>query len=71
MSNAARKARKKSGEKFVKPVKTPTVRYTGRGEAVRNVPSHLTDEQWSAIMGGADKIRAKMDAEIRSLQFPN
>lgn len=71
MSGAARKARKRSGEKYTKAQKTPTVRYTEQGKAVRNVPAALTAAQWSAIMGGADKIRARMDAEIRALQFPN
>lgn len=72
MGNAARKARKKSGEKFTpKPAKTPTVRYTKSGRRITGIPEGFTEQDLRAIMSGAEKIRAKMDADIRALQFPN
>lgn len=60
MSNAARKARKKSGEKFVKAQKTPTVRYTERGKAVHGVPPAMSVEEWRQMLAASRSIIHKM-----------
>lgn len=60
MSNAARKARKRAGVKFVRAPKVPTTTYRPRKE------KPLALEQWAKIMGTAEAIRANMLAKSRA-----
>lgn len=59
MSGAARKARKRSGEKYTKAQKTPTVRYTEQGKAVRGLPPAMSLEDWQGMMAMAASISRK------------
>ncbi|QWS69470.1 hypothetical protein SEA_NECROPHOXINUS_108 [Microbacterium phage Necrophoxinus] len=64
MSGAARKARKRSGEKFIKAQKTPTVRYTERGKAVHGLPPAMSVEDWQNMMATTRAIMQKAGVDV-------